>query len=99
MADRKGTRADPAVNVKIVLSGLWVSMLFVFAYVDIFGFWRADVINGALDGRVPGAGFEINDTFLTLTTLYVLVPALMVGFSLMAPAKVNRPTNLVVSLL
>ena len=23
-------------------------MLFVFAYVDIFGFWRADVMDGAL---------------------------------------------------
>ena len=59
---------DPGVDVKIVLSGLWVSMLFVFAYVDIFGFWRADVINGALAGKVPGAGFEIDQTFLTLTT-------------------------------
>jgi hypothetical protein len=45
---------DPKVNVKIVLSGLWISMLFVFAYVDIFGFWRDEVINGALDGTVPG---------------------------------------------
>ena len=44
------SRHDQRVNVKVVLSGLWVSMLFVFAYVDIFGFWRADVINGALDG-------------------------------------------------
>ncbi len=29
---------DAGVDAKIVLSGLWVSMLFVFAYVDIFGF-------------------------------------------------------------
>jgi hypothetical protein len=36
---------------------------------------------------------------LTLTTLYILIPSLMVGFSLMAPAKVNRPTNLVLSTL
>lgn len=42
---------DAKVDVKIVLSGLWVAMLFVFAFVDIFGFWRADVINGALDKR------------------------------------------------
>lgn len=47
---------DARVDVKSVLSGLWVSMLFVFAYVDIFGFWRADVINGALEGKVPAGG-------------------------------------------
>jgi hypothetical protein len=87
------------VDVKIVLSGLWVSMLFVFAYVDIFGFWRADVINGALDGKVPGAGFEIDQAFLALTTAYILIPSLMVAVSLLAPARINRTTNVVVSLL
>lgn len=37
MKQRRGGRDDARVNVKVVLSGLWVSMLFVFAYVDIFG--------------------------------------------------------------
>ena len=31
MTDRNKTRDDPKVNVKVVLSSLWVSMLFVFA--------------------------------------------------------------------
>jgi Family of unknown function (DUF6326) len=87
------------VDVKVVLSGLWISMLFVFAYVDIFGFWRDDVINGALEGKVPGAGFEIDQTFLALTTVYILIPSLMVIVSLLTPARINRTTNLVVSLL
>jgi hypothetical protein len=99
MIDRERNRSDSRVNVKVVLSGLWVSMLFVFAYVDIFGFWRADVIEGALDGQVPGAGADINQIFLTFTTLYIVIPILMIGFSLMAPTKFNRPTNLVVSSL
>jgi hypothetical protein len=99
MTDKVRTRVDSGVNVKVVLSGLWVSMLFVFAYLDIFGFWRADVIKGALDGQVPGAGADINQTFLTLTTLYVLIPILMVAFCLMAPPRFNRPTNLAVSAL
>ena len=99
MTERNRIRDDPKVNVKVVLSGLWVSMLFVFAYVDIFGFWRTDVINGALHGKVPGVGFDINQAFLTLTTLYILIPCLMISFSLIAPTKINRPTNLVVSTL
>ncbi len=93
------TRDDTRVNVKVVLSGLWVSMLFVFAYVDIFAYFRADVIDGVMRHEVAGTGFEINQTFLTLTTLYILVPSLMVAVSLIAPAKINRPTNIVVSLL
>ena len=98
-ASKTGSRHDQKVTVKVVISGLWVSMLVVFAYVDIFAYLRADVIEGVLNGKVAGAGFEIDQFFLTLTTLYILLPALMVTFSLMAPARFNRPVNLVVSVL
>jgi len=90
---------DVKLDVKVVLCGLWISMLFVFAYVDILGFWRADVIKGALAGRVPGPGFEINQAFLVLATVYILIPSLMVLVSLLAPASINRTTNIVVSLI
>lgn len=90
---------DTKADVKFVLCGLWISMLFVFAYVDIFAFWRADVINGALTGKVPGTGFEINQAFLVLTTIYILIPSLMVIVSLLAPARINRTANIVVCLI
>jgi Family of unknown function (DUF6326) len=90
---------DAKVDVKIKLSGLWIAMLMVFAYVDIFGFWRADLIQGVMDKKVPGPGFAINQTFLTLTTLYILIPSLMIVVSLFAPARVNRVANIAVSLI
>jgi hypothetical protein len=96
---RKAELHDAKVDVKVALSGLWISMLFVFAYVDIFGFWRSDVINGALAGEVPGPGFTINQTYLVLTTIYVLIPSVMVVVSLMAPARINRTANIVASLI
>ena len=76
---------DTPVDVRLVLSALWVAMLFVFAYVDIFGFFRADVLEAALDGTISGAGFTVDQTFLTLTLVYILVPALMVVLSLLLP--------------
>jgi len=88
------TDPNAPLDRRIVLSGLWVSTLFVFAYVDIFAFWRADVIDGALTGEVPGAGFEIVQTFLALTTLYIVVPSLMVAGSLVLPYRLNRFANL-----
>lgn len=95
-ARRSGRLVDARSDVKVVLAGLWVSMLFVFAYVDILGFWREDVIRGALHGQVPDLGPEINQAFLALATVYVLVPSIMVAGSLLAPARINRPANLVV---
>jgi hypothetical protein len=85
--------------VKLVLSALWIAMLFVFAYVDIFGFFRADVLNAALDGKVATTEFTVNQMFLTLTLIYILVPSLMVVLSLVLRPDVNRIVNLVVSLL
>ncbi|MEO3924991.1 DUF6326 family protein [Micromonosporaceae bacterium B7E4] len=90
---------DTKLDVKVVLCGLWVTTLLVFAYVDIFGFYRADVINGVLAGEVSGTEFTIDQTFLVLTTLYIVVAALMVVVSLLAQARVNRIANIVVSLI
>ncbi len=60
---------DTPVDVKLVLSSLWITMLFVFACVDIFGFFRADVLNAALDGEVATTGFTVNQMFLTSTLI------------------------------
>ncbi|MDR7277131.1 DUF6326 family protein [Catenuloplanes atrovinosus] len=91
-----GQLQDSRIDVKVVLCGLWVTTLLVFAYVDIFGFYRADLINGVLAGRV--AGLTIDQVFLVLTTLYIAAAALMVTVSLLAPARINRITNIAVSL-
>ena len=90
---------DTKVDVKVALCGLWISTLFVFGYVDIFGFFRADVINGVLAGKVSGTGFEISQAFLVLTTIYIVIPSLMVIVSLLARARINRITNIIVSLI
>ena len=82
-----------------MLGGLWVTTLFVFAYVDIFGFFRADVLDAALDGKVATTEFTVNQMFLTLTLIYILVPSLMVVLSLVLKPPVNRITNVVVSLV
>lgn len=97
--NRNADLHDPKTDIKVVLSGLWVTMLLVFAYVDIFGFWRADVINGALAGEFPGVGFQVTQTLLVLCTIYVLIPSLMVMVSLLTPARINKKANIVVSLI
>ncbi len=90
---------DSPVDVKLVLSAQWVAMLFVFAYVDIFGFYRADVLDAALDGKVATTALTVNQLFLTSTLIYILIPSLMVVLSLLLKPRVNRISNIVVSLL
>ena len=90
---------DTRIDVKLVLSAMWVAMLFVFAYVDIFGFLRADVIEAALDGEVAATGLAVNQAFLIATLIYIVLPALMVVLSLVLRARLNRMLNIVVSLV
>ena len=89
---------DPApVNVRITISALWASMLFVFAYVDIFGLMRPDYRAEVEAGRV--GGLAIDQLFLLGTTAYVLVPALMVVAALLLQPRLNRIVNVVLSLV
>ena len=89
---------DTQVDVKLVISALWITMLFVFAYVDIFALLRADVLEAALDGKIAATRFTVNQLFLTYTLAYVLVPAVMVTLSLVLEPRVNRIVNVAVSL-
>jgi hypothetical protein len=90
---------DTQVDVKLVLCALWIAMLFVFAYVDIFGFFRVDVLDAALEGKVATTDFTVNQTFLVSTLIYILIPSLMVVLSLVLRARVNRILNIVVGIV
>ncbi len=85
--------------MKLVLSTLWITMLFVFAYVDIFAYLRADVLKAALDGKIATTGFTVDQVFLTYTLVYILIPVLMVVLSLLLKPRVNRIANISVSLV
>ena len=94
-----GQYQDTRIDVKLVLSALWIAMLIVFAYVDIFGFFRADILRAALDGKVATMGIAVDQVFLAFTTVYILIPTLMVFLSLVLRPRVNRIVNIVVALL
>jgi hypothetical protein len=71
------TKLEPSpVNVRVKISALWASMLFVFAYVDLFSLYRPDFRADVEAGEI--AGFAVDQTFLLGTTAYVVIPSLMV---------------------
>ena len=88
---------DNRVDVKLILSALWTTMVVVFAYVDIFGFYRADVLEAALDGRIATTGFVVDQPFLLGTLGYILIPALMITLSLVLRPRLNRIVTIVVA--
>ncbi len=87
------TKFEPfTVNARIKISALWTSMLFVFAYVDLFSLYRADYRANIEAGAV--GGFTIGQGFLLGTTGYIVVPSLMVFLALVLPTRVARIANI-----
>ena len=85
---------DPSpVNVRIKISALWTAMLFVFAYIDIFSLYRPDFRADIEAGQI--GGFTVNQSFLLGTTIYVVIPSLMVFAALvLRPGSTEWSTSL-----
>jgi hypothetical protein len=88
---------DQWVSPRIKISALWASMMFIFAYVDLFSMYRADVRADIEAGKM--FAFTIGQGFLLGVTLYVAVPILLLFLSLVLPARVTRLANLVAAAL
>jgi hypothetical protein len=80
---------DVKVNIKIKLSALWVSIMFIYLYVD--------VIEDAIAGKVWT--FQITQVWLLGVIILMTIPSLMVFLSLALPVKANRWTNIIVGIL
>lgn len=97
------TREDPIDSAsesahiprQVKLAAAWTSFMFLYAYVDIFSFYKPGVIDDARAGVV--FEFNISPTLLTMFIALMAVPALMVWLSMILPARMNRVTNLVVA--
>jgi Family of unknown function (DUF6326) len=91
----EGTRVleDLHVPVKLKLAASWAALMFLYAYGDIFAYFRPGFIEDVMAGEV--FAFEINQVFLLAISIYVAIPAVMVFLSLVLKPRVNRWANIV----
>ncbi len=87
------TLEDVKVGVRFKIAALWIAMLFLFAYGDIFGFFSPGQIKEVMAGEISGVA--ITQVFLFAVSLYIAIASVMVFFSLVLIPTVNRWTNIV----
>jgi hypothetical protein len=80
------------IPTQVKLAGLWATVMFMYVYVDIFGFFKTGLIKDILVGKA--GGFDITQTWMLSMLMLMTIPALMVYLSLALPAKANRYTNI-----
>ena len=88
---------DVPVGVRLKISALWVAMLLLFAYGDIFGFFAPGHIEEVIGGEI--SGIEITQVFLLAVSLYIAIASVMVFLSLVLRPSVSRWFNIVLPLL
>ena len=67
------TFEDVKVGVRFKIAALWIAMLFLFAYGDIFGFFSPGQIEEVMAGEI--SGMEITEVFLFAVSLYIAIGA------------------------
>ena len=91
------TLDDQPIPVRAKLAAAWTSFMFLYAYVDILGFFTPGIVEDILDGRV--FEFDLSQTFSTTALTLMAIPIFMVLLSMTLPARMNRITNLLVASL
>jgi hypothetical protein len=86
---------DFSISVKMKISALWTSFMFLYIYVDYFHLYMPGSLTDILTGKVYV--FDISQTFLMAGLVSVTIPALMIFLSSSLPANINRWTNIVVA--
>jgi hypothetical protein len=81
---------------KVILSTLWVFVMFCIAYADIIGFIEPGTLEKIINGNV---GFELTPAIIVIVSLLQAIPIAMILVSRWFRRDVNRWLNIVASAL
>jgi hypothetical protein len=82
------------VPVKAKLAALWTSLMFLYVYGDYFNMYTPGKIAGMSAGDV-GPINASDETAMLALSMMMVVPALMIAFSLLFPPRLSKWLNVV----
>ena len=97
MSTSSTTDGTTKIDVRLKICALWIAMLFLFAYGDIFGMFQSGRIDEIRAGTV--GGMHISQVFLLAVSVYIAIASVMVFLTLILPPRVNRWANIVLASL
>ena len=88
---------DGKINVKMKLSALWIALMLLYIYADIFSLFRPGQIEQMIGGRM--GPFPVSQASLLTASILMIIPAVMVFLSLTLKPEVNRWANIILGVL
>jgi len=95
--NKSKTLQNEKINVKILLSALWVAVMFIYVYADIKTLFQPEIPEQIISGIV--GGMTINQSFLFAAAILMSIPTIMIILSLTLKPSINRWVNIIVSFL
>ena len=89
---------DVKIHVKIKISALWASVMFLYIYGDYFGLYQPGKLQGMLEGKMGPLGPTTQGVLLG-TSVLMAIPGVMVFLSLALEPKLNRWVNIVLGVI
>jgi hypothetical protein len=90
-------KEDVKINVKMKLSALWVALMLVYIYCDIYSLFRTGQLEEMISGRM--GPFPVTQGGLLSASILMIIPAVMVFLSLTLKPKVDRWVNIILGVL
>ena len=79
------------------LMGLWITLMFLYVYCDIYSFHRTGYMNEMIAGMI--GPFVVSQGLLAAFGLMMIVPALMIPACLFLKPGASRRLNIVVGII
>jgi len=89
--------ASNLLDVKIILSALWVARMLTGFVGDVLKFYKPGMVEQILAGKVDG--MPLTEGFLMAAAIIFVLPVFMVFLSLTLPDKANRWSNIILAIL
>ena len=88
---------EEKVNVRIIITTLWISIMCLYIYNDFFSLFPPGNIQEIIDGNM--GPFEVTQAGLFLAAVLMLIPSLMIFLTNILPAKITKISNMVLGVL
>jgi len=86
---------NPKINIKIKLSLLWTSLMFLYIYGDYFELYAPNKVEKLMNGT----GILDSPVKLFLASLMLAIPALMIALNILLKPEINRWLNIIFGIL
>ena len=89
--------ADVQVNVRLKLSALWASVMFLYVYGDFFGLFKPGKLRAMIEGVTP-VGPTTQGVLLAFAVV-MAIPSVMVFLSLVLSPTIARWANIILGVV